>query len=606
MSKFIREYCSEITFPSKKFLSLTRDGLNFIQNDENNKIGNEHYEFLREHPAYQYAHDVVNKKIKTNVYIKKECKRFLDMIDNPNSKFYKKYFIDIKAVNTITQIVRLTNFSTGEFAGQPCIEKIAGFQWYILINIYATKLRDNPKKRRFEKACVFISRKNAKTWIVSMFMILALLFEPDYAQLVAAANTREQAKILFDEIKKTLDVSPVLKKRFKILNNSITCLHNNNYLFTVSGDARTMDGKLVSVGCVDEYGAAKDSSVYDSLQTSMLSTVNRLLFTISTAYPYPQNPMKDLIDYGHKVLDDIIEDDKFFLMWYGLDVDDEWTEEENWIKANPLQATSELGMDFLRSECKMALELPSKQLSFKTKNLNIWLDGDESINFISSDDVKKCMLKEYDWHGRDVYVGVDMALTNDNCGLAMVTYDEKLDKYVTKTWAFFPADKMQNKSKLEKIDYEFFSKQGYCYPCGDVIVSHKFIEDFVMNLEKEYEVKILDIGYDRYNCVSSANRWYDEGHLEVTEIRQHSSTLHPPTKFLRDKILTENFAYEANKLLEINFANAKTVEDNNLNFYINKKKSNGKIDMVAALINAMYFWEKIHAEGEEEYSFSIL
>ena len=35
-------------------------------------------------------------------------------------------------------------------------------------------------------------------------------------------------------------------------------------------------------------------------------------------------------------------------------------------------------------------------------------------------------------------------------------------------------------------------------------------------------------------------------------------------------------------------------------------ESNGKIDMVAALINAMYFWQKIHADGEESYSFSIL
>lgn len=438
-------------------------------------------------------------------------------------------------------------------------------------------------------------------------MILALMFEPDYAQLVAAANKRDQAKILFDEIKKILEVSPYLAKHFKILSNKIVCKLNNNVLFPIAADARTTDGMLVSVGCCDEYGAAKDSAIYDSLQTSMLSTVNRLLFTISTGYPYPNNPMRDQIDYGKKVLDEVIEDDKFFLMCYELDEEDEWTDEKVWIKSNPLQATSALGMDFLRSECKMAIELPSKQLSFRTKNLNQWLDGDESVNFISSEDVKKCMLeKPYDWYGKDVYVGVDMALTNDNCGVTMVAYDEDLEKYVAKSWAFFPADKMVNKSKLEKIDYKLFSEQGYCYPCGDNIVSHKFIEDFVMNLKETHGVNILDIGYDRYNCVSSANRWYEEGMLEVTEIKQHSSVLHPPTKFLREKILTEHFAYEKNKLLEINFANAKTVEDNNLNFYINKKKSNGKIDMIAALINAMYFWEKLHAEGEEQYSFACL
>lgn len=448
--------------------------------------------------------------------------------------------------------------------------------------------------------------KNAKTWLVSMFMLLAMFLEPDYAQLVAAANTRDQAKILFNEIKKTLEVSPQLAKRFKVLSSNITNIANGNFLFPIAAEARTTDGMLVSVGCVDEYGAARDTSIYDSLQTSMLATINRLLFTISTGYPYPNNPMKDQIEYGKKVLDGAVEDDKFFLMCYELDEGDEWTDEKVWIKSNPLQACSELGMDFLRSECKMAIELPSKQLAFRTKNLNQWLDGDETMNFIGMEDLKKCVLeKPYDWKGKKVYVGVDMALTTDNCGVTMVTFDEKLNKYVAKSWAFFPKDRMMNKSKTEKVDYHLYSEQKYCYPCGDNIVSHKFIEDFVINLEKEYGVEILDIGYDRYNCVSSANRWYYEAGLDVTEIKQHSSILHPPTKFLREKILTQNFAYEKNQLLEINFSNARTVEDNNLNFYINKKKSNGKIDMVAALINAMYFWEKKHSEQEKKYSFAV-
>lgn len=208
-------------------------------------------EEFRQHKAYLYAIDVTEGNVVAPKYIKKECKRFLEMVDNPNSKFYQKYFIDLDMVFKIDGIIRLMNFSTGEFAGQPCYEYIQPFQWYILMNIYAIKLRSNPKKRRYEKACIYISRKNAKTWLVSAFMILALLFEPDYAQLVASANTRDQAKILFNEIKKTLEVSPLLAKFFKILSNNITCTLNNNYLFPIAAEARTTDGMLVSVGCVN-------------------------------------------------------------------------------------------------------------------------------------------------------------------------------------------------------------------------------------------------------------------------------------------------------------------------------------------------------------------
>jgi phage terminase large subunit-like protein len=94
------------------------------------------------------------------------------------------------------------------------------------------------------------------------------------------------------------------------------------------------------------------------------------------------------------------------------------------------------------------------------------------------------------------------------------------------------------------------------------------------------------LGYDRYNCLSSAQRFERSG-IKTVEIKQHSSTLHPATKLLKESILNRTFHYTENKLLEINFVNCRTVEDNNKNMYINKKKSNGKIDMVASLINAI-------------------
>ena len=72
------------------------------------------------------------------------------------------------------------------------------------------------------------------------------------------------------------------------------------------------------------------------------------------------------------------------------------------------------------------------------------------------------------------------------------------------------------------------------------------------------------------------------------EIKQHSSVLHPATKLLKEKILSGEFRYDENKLLEINFQNARCTEDTNLNKYVNKKKSAGKVDMVVALINAVF------------------
>ena len=79
----------------------------------------------------------------------------------------------------------------------------------------------------------------------------------------------------------------------------------------------------------------------------------------------------------------------------------------------------------------------------------------------------------------------------------------------------------------------------------------------------------------------------------MTDIMPYKIILpNPPTKLLYEKILNGEFEYEPNKLLEINFQNAKCTFDTNLNRYVTKKKSTGKVDMVVATINAVYLLQQ--------------
>ena len=102
---------------------------------------------------------------------------------------------------------------------------------------------------------------------------------------------------------------------------------------------------------------------------------------------------------------------------------------------------------------------------------------------------------------------------------------------------------------------------------------------------------IVQIGYDRYNCISTANKLEEAGYTTV-EVIQHSKILHQPTKWLKESILERKFSYDGDRLYEINFQNAKCVEDTNLNKYINKKKSTGKVDMVMSTIDALYLLQQ--------------
>ena len=112
-----------------------------------------------------------------------------------------------------------------------------------------------------------------------------------------------------------------------------------------------------------------------------------------------------------------------------------------------------------------------------------------------------------------------------------------------------------------------------------------------MSIEGRYGVQVQAIGYDRWNALSTAQKLERAGY-NMVEIRQHSSVLHPPTKLLKEKILAKEFEYSDNRLLEINFQNAKCSYDTNKNAYVHKKKSTGKVDMVVSMINAIYLLQQ--------------
>jgi hypothetical protein len=68
--------------------------------------------------AYKYATDVVNKKITAPKYVIKQCKQFIKIADDKDSK----YVINKKKVNQIEAILKLLIMPKGLKAGQSIYE----------------------------------------------------------------------------------------------------------------------------------------------------------------------------------------------------------------------------------------------------------------------------------------------------------------------------------------------------------------------------------------------------------------------------------------------------------------------------------------------------
>ena len=212
--------------------------------------------------------------------------------------------------------------------------------------------------------------------------------------------------------------------------------------------------------------------------------------------------------------------------------------------------------------------------------------GTGTETYIDVKDVQECKVANIDWRGKVVYLGLDLSESNDNTSVSMVTVDDD-NNILADSFAFIPEGRIEEKQASEKVNYRELLKTGKVIACGDKVIDYAVVEDFILSIEEKYEVQIQAIGYDRWNALSTAQKLERAGH-NLVEVRQHSSVLHPPTKLLKEKILKKEFQYENNKLLEINFQNARCSYDTNKNMYVHKKKSTGKVDMVVSMLNAIY------------------
>jgi len=541
--------------------------------------------------AYLYCKETINKETCPK-YVKLQMKDFIKICEGKN----KKYILSKTKLDQLNKILKILIMPKGLKAGQPLYDCTTGYQWLFYTAILCVVYRDNPNKRRYETGVLEICRKNFKTYTIATLFIILFLSEPQFSKFYSVAPDGALSKEIREAISETIRSSPLIyeykdNKRFKILRDYIKFNPKQSIYTPLSFSTSRMDGRLPNVFCADEVGALNTNYPIEAMRSGQLNILNKLGFIISTKYPTIDNPFEDEVSYCKKVLDGIIKDDTRFALLYEPDNPKNWETDDLVLKqSNPVALEiKEIWQDLLKKRA-YAIAVESARENFITKHCNIIYQGTGTESYIDVADVQKCKVSKIDWTGKVVYLGLDLSQTNDNTAIGMVSVDDD-NNILFDAIAFIPEGRIEEKNAFEKIDYKAFIRAMKCIACGDRVIDYAVVEDFIMNIESKYGVQVQAIGYDRFNCMSTAQKLERAGYNTV-EIRQHSSTLHSPTKLLKEKILNGEAKYTENKLLEINFQNAKCTYDTNKNLYVNKKKSNGKVDMVVAIINAIYLLEQ--------------
>ena len=521
-------------------------------------------------------------------YVKRQAELWIRIVNEEDNEAY----VEEKQFRKISRLLKIIVHPDLKCSMYDGLEDYAMFFIYA---VFCTRCRADGT-RYYKTALLEIARKNFKTFTSAVIFIIGLLTEPQFSRFFSVAPDLKLSKELQVAINKIIKSSPYLRDDsvFKLLRSELRCKITDSEYTPLAYSQDRMDGKLANIFLADECGAM-DNYPIEAMRSSQITLRNKLGIIISTQYPNDDNAMIDEIDISKKTLDGLLEKQRRFSLLY--EPDDKYKTGDAWktadlaiYQSNPVAYSHSYIFDELKEKRQEAILYENKRENFLCKHLNIKYKGLGVQGYVEITKVRLCKEEIPDsfWNDKRVYIGLDLSQTDDNTSVAMVTYyDEKI---YAKVWGFIPKERKEEKSEREKVDYNKLISQGCCFECGDEVIDYGFIEQFILALKDKYGVDIIQLGFDRYNAISTVQKLEadEDNPIECVEIKQHSSVLHRPTKLLKEQILSKNFVYSENLMLEINFQNARCTEDTILNKYVNKKKSSGKVDMVVSLINAVF------------------
>ncbi|MCL6453560.1 MAG: terminase large subunit [Alicyclobacillus sp.] len=511
------------------------------------------------------------------------CRRFLRDIERLADDD-SPYVFDADELYRFDRWASMFRHREGVLAGQHIT--LTDFQLFVVANIFCWKHRDTGL-RRFRKAYIQLARKNAKSQLLALIMSYSCFLTDERQEGYIAGWDREQSSIVYNQILGQIQSCEMLKGKYTDSYGRIMHLKSGSIIQPLSKEARkTGDGKNPSVAVLDEYHAHETSEIYDVLVSGMVARKNPLIVIITTAGFDLSHPCFTEYQYVSSILDETstIENDEYFVLICELDPDDDIKDESVWIKANPIVATYEEGMNFLRGELKAALDVPEKMRSFLTKNMNRWVDKRDN-GYMPMDKWAACGADAMpDLRGRECYVGVDLSKRID---LTSVAFEFPLDdgRYAVMSHSFLPEDTLAAKRKTDKVPYDLWVQQGWITATDGAVVDYRFIRSYIECQAQENGWIVKEICYDPYNATHFAQELEADGYVMV-EIRQGIPTLSGPTKNFRELVLSGRIVHDKNPVLTWAMGNAVEKIDHNENIMLDKDKSTNRIDPVAALINA--------------------
>lgn len=404
------------------------------------------------------------------------------------------------------------------------------------------------------------------------------------AEVYSGATSEKQAHEIYRPAWMMVDKLPALQNHFDV---SLAGNSKNPGTMYIAKDmskfepliGKPGDGSSPHCALIDEYHEHDSDHMVDTMLTGMGARQQPLLCIVTTAGSNLGGPCFEMQQEMQRILDGVIQDETIFVIIYGLDAEDDWTDPATLIKANPNYAIS-VFPEFLLSQLEQAKRSASKQNAFRTKHLNEWVGAKTAWMNMTAWMGQTKRMSMQDFKGCDCRVSIDLSSQKDVSAVD-VTFRKGGDYYSFKKFFAPEASAEENEKYME------FVSSGHLELTDGSMMDQSVIEDYLLELKVEFGV--TEFTFDDWQADYMMTR-LSQKKIDVIKFPFRGKTVSEPMKHLEALVLDGKYFHDGNEMMNWMMANVTAKLDTRGNTYPNKARPNDykcKIDGVAAAIMSM-------------------
>lgn len=467
----------------------------------------------------------------------------------------------------------------GSWAARREMMRLEPWQVWIVATLFGW-ISKKTGRRRYRRALILVPRKNGKSALAAAIGLYMLAGDGEHgAEVFAGATSEKQAFEVFRPARAMALKTPRMCRRFglDIGAKSLISVENGSRFEPLIG--KPGDGASPSCSIVDEYHEHPDDSLVETMRTGMGARDEPLLLMISTAGDNIGGPCYQAMLDARRMLEGNESDETLFAALYGLDDDDDWTDKNALIKANPNYGVS-VSAEFLEQERTDALANARRQAIFQVKHLNRWVGSRKA--YFNMENWRRCVgqgLTLDAFAGERCYIGLDLASKNDLAAIGLVFPRENGTHAIFARY-YAPEDALRGPNGGR---YRVWAAEKRLILTEGAMIDHDRIGADIRGLLRRFEVAKL--AFDPWNATALITRLMNEG-APALEFRQSAKNYSEGMKTLAAAIDDRKVTHDGDAALAWQFGNVTAKPDAAENVFPRKESPESKIDGAIAVLMA--------------------